>query len=359
MNPRKESRLLRVGILGCGPIAQIGHLEACQKARNADLYAVCDAAEDLAQKMGSFYGAKKVYTSYKEMLADPEVEMILIATSDSFHVQASLMALEAGKHVLVEKPMAMDTSSARELYEAANKTHLICQVGHNKRFDPGILSAKAFVENEMGDIIAYKGWYCDSTHRYHATDSVHPVIHRSVNSIKPGHDPKANLRQYYMLAHGSHLIDLAHFLAGSIKSVQAQLVEKGGIFSWFIDTEFENGNNGHLDLTVAIRDDWSEGFEMYGTKGTVRGNIFNPWYMKPSQVRCFSEEKGRYEEILNNNANTYKLQIEGMADTILHGKPQIGATASDGLHSVEVMVAVSQSVITGKRIFTKDISGSI
>ena len=72
--------------------------------------------------------------------------------------------------------------------------------------------------------------------------------------------------------------------------------------------------------------------------------------MKPSQVRCFSEVKGRYKEVLNNDANTYKLQIEGLAETILHGKPQIGTNVYEGFHSVEVMEAINRSVVEGKRI---------
>ena len=215
-------KLLKVGILGCGPIAQIGHLEACQKARNIDLFAVCDAAEDLAGKMAGFYGVKKVYSSYENMLNDPEIDIILIATGDYFHVKGSIMALEAGKHVLVEKPMALDITSAEELVDAVEKTGLICQVGHNKRFDPGILSAYHFVNEELGEMIAYKGWYCDSTHRYDATDSVHPVIHKSTHSLKPAQNPKENLRQYYMLAHGSHLVDLTYFLAGTHKECQSK-----------------------------------------------------------------------------------------------------------------------------------------
>ena len=354
-----SEKLLKVGILGCGPIAQIGHLEACQKARNVDLYAVCDAAEDLANKMAAFYGAKKVFLSYEEMLKDPAVDLILIATGDYFHVPGTIMALEAGKHVLVEKPMALDVDSAQNLVDAVEKSGLICQIGHNKRFDPGIFFSYLFVKEELGEMIAYKGWYCDSTHRYAATDSVQPVIHSSKNSVKPLKNPKEDLRQYYMLAHGSHLVDLAYYLAGPIDKVTVSLMEKQGIYSWFVDTHFESGTHGHLDLTVAIRDDWSEGFEIYGSEGTVRANIFNPWYMKPAQVRCFSERKGTYSEVLNNDANTYKLQIEHLAEVIMKGKKQIGATAQEGLASVKAMVAINQSATTGKTVYLNQVTGTV
>ena len=68
---RKEDRRLRVGVLGCGPIAQFAHLESCVKARNADLYAICDAAPDLLARMGATYEPEKMYADYDAMLADP------------------------------------------------------------------------------------------------------------------------------------------------------------------------------------------------------------------------------------------------------------------------------------------------
>ena len=104
--PNKQARRLRVGVLGCGPIAQAAHLESCTKARNADLYAICDVADDLRDRMAATHAPEKSFASYEAMLADPDLEAVIIATSDPFHVPASIMALEAGKHVLCEKPLA-------------------------------------------------------------------------------------------------------------------------------------------------------------------------------------------------------------------------------------------------------------
>ena len=91
--PKKEERRLRVGILGCGPIAQFAHFESAVKARNADLYAICDIAADLVQRMGDTYLPAKRYHAYDEMLADPQVEAVIVATSDAVHVDASIRAL--------------------------------------------------------------------------------------------------------------------------------------------------------------------------------------------------------------------------------------------------------------------------
>ena len=91
-----EVQMLRVGILGCGPIAQFAHLESAQKARNVVLHAVCDADESLAQRFGAFYDAGRIYLDYDEMLGDPQLDAVIIATADAFHVPAALKALAAG-----------------------------------------------------------------------------------------------------------------------------------------------------------------------------------------------------------------------------------------------------------------------
>src|SRR5207249_4689708 len=103
----KEPRLLRIGVLGCGPISQIAHFDACRKARNAELYAICDLAEDLLQKMAAVHEPRVAYSNLDEMLADPKVEAVIIGTADQFHVPLCRKAIGAGKHVLVEKPLGV------------------------------------------------------------------------------------------------------------------------------------------------------------------------------------------------------------------------------------------------------------
>src|SRR4026209_1925201 len=111
----KESRLLRVGVLGCGPISQFAHFDACRKARNAELYAICDVADDLVTRMAAIHEPQIVYRDYDEMLADRRVEAVIVGTADEFHVPYSLKALAAGKHVLVEKPLGVTVNECEEL----------------------------------------------------------------------------------------------------------------------------------------------------------------------------------------------------------------------------------------------------
>src|ERR1700745_1898847 len=109
------SKQLKVGILGCGAIAQAAHFESATKARNAELYAVCDVAEDLARRMAITHGAQKTFADYEKMLADPELDAVVIATSDAFHVPAAMAVLTAAKHVLCEKPIAVSVEEVEEL----------------------------------------------------------------------------------------------------------------------------------------------------------------------------------------------------------------------------------------------------
>ena len=356
---KKQQRRLKVGVLGCGPIAQFAHFESCQKACNADLFAICDVAGDLVDRMAAIYQPQRKYLDYDAMLADPEVDAVIIATSDIFHVEASRRALAAGKHVLCEKPIGVSVEEVEALSAAVKASGKILQVGHMKRFDQGLEAARDFVRDEMGEVLALKAWYCDSTHRYTMTDAVQPLPILSAAAKKPRENPKADLRRYFMLAHGSHLVDTARFLCGDIVEVNARLTEKFGAHSWFIDVTFANGAMGHLDLTVAVRMDWHEGLQLYGENGSVIAKTYNPWYYKSSDVEIFSEKDATWRRPLGADGHFYRRQLEGFADTILDGTTMRGADIADGVASVRAMVAIAESVRKGRAICLSDAQGPV
>ena len=355
----KEDRRLRIGVLGCGPIAQFAHFDACRKARNADLYAICDVAEDLLTKMAAIHEPQAVYQDYDDMLADPQVEAVIIAVADQFHIPLCLKAIEAGKHVLVEKPLGVTIESCETLQERLMQTKLILQIGTNRRFDPGVAFARKFVQEEIGDLMALKAWYCDSTYRYTMTDNLQPLPILSEQMQRPSGNPKADKQRYFMLTHGSHLVDMARFLGGELTRVQARLNEKFGAYCWFASVEFANGCLGHLDLTITVRGDFEEGFRIYGEYGSVNGRVFLPWFHKSSEVECFSVRDGQFHRPLGEDAYSYKLQIEGFADAILHRHPMQGSTVEDGLAAMRAMVALARSVESGEWVNLADVSGGV
>jgi predicted dehydrogenase len=354
-----EVQKLRVGVLGCGPISQAAHFIGCRKARNAELYAICDQAEDLVSRMATIHEPHVSYPDYDQMLADPLVEAVIVAIADQFHVEAARKAIAAGKHVLVEKPLGVSVEECEMLRTQVRESGLVLQVGNMKRFDPGIAFARRFIQEEMGQMLALKAWYCDSTYRYDQTNNLQPILVTSTQVRRPAGNPKADKYRYALLTHGSHLVDTARFLGGEITSVHARYIEKFGAHCWFVAVEFADGSVGHLDLTIAVRMDWHEGFQIYGEYGSVIGKTYIPWYLRSSDVECFSVHDGQYHRILGQDAHFYKLQIEGFADTILHGNSMQGADCEDGTAAIRALVAIARSVETGRWVRLADVTGGV
>jgi len=354
-----KQQQLSIGVLGCGPIAQFAHFESCIKGRNTHLHALCDRAEDLRERMAAVHQPQKTYADFAQMLNDSQVDAVIIACADQFHVPLSIQALHAGKHVFVEKPLGTSVEECEQLRQAVDASGCTLQVGHMKRFDPGIAFARQFIQEEIGQLLALKAWYCDSTYRYTMTDNLQPLPVHSSEAHKPTGDPKADKRQYFMLTHGSHLVDIARFLGGPITAVRSRRNEFFGAYSWFIEVEFANGGQGHLDLTVAVRMDYHEGFQIYGEHGSVVGKTYLPWFLKASDVECFSTKDDQYHRPLGADAHFYRLQLEGFADTVLNGAPQFGADAEDGTEAMRCMVAIAQSVASGDWVRLDEATGRV
>lgn len=356
---QKDQRLLRLGILGCGPISQIAHFDAARKARNIELTALCDLADDLREAMAAQHQPRHVFREFEAMLACPDVDAVLIGVADQFHVPLARQALAAGKHVLVEKPLGVTIEECEQLRREASPAGRVFQIGNNRRFDPGIAFARKFVQEELGPVLSFKAWYWDSVYRYTMTDNLQPLVRQSAAARRPAGNPKADRRRYFILTHASHLVDTARWLGGDIASVHARLREQAGAFCWFIETEFASGALGHLDLTIPVRGDFEEGFQIQGEHGSVKGLVHLPWFHKASVVECFSTRDRQFRRPLGEDAHTYKLQLEGFADTILHGAPQHGASLDDGLAAMRALVAIARSTESGERVRLDSVQGGV
>ena len=139
-------------------------------------------------------------------------------------------------------------------------------------------------------------------------------------------------------------------------SVRAQLAEKYGAFSWFVSTRFADGSIGHLDLTMSVRMDWHEGFHVYGEHGSVVAKSFQPWYLRSSEVECFSDRDRTYHRPLGADGHAFRRQLEGFAETILDGVRQAGAGAEDGLAAARVLTAIERSLTTGETVELSDLA---
>jgi predicted dehydrogenase len=354
---KKEDKVIKVGLLGCGPIAQATHFDAIRKAKNAELYAICDLAEDMLMRMNEIHQPKVAYTDYDKMLADPNVDVIFIAVADQFHVPLALKALKAGKHVLIEKPMGVTVEECRSLAEEVQKSNVMLQVGNNRRFSPAMQDAKRFLTEEMGTPHTFEAWYFDSIYRYTMQDNLYPIPVTSSKIRRPAGDPKLNRKRYTLMTHAPHLVDRAVFMLGEVESVLARhRALPNNAQGWSIELEFKNGCLGHLILISPRHGDFEEGFRVHGENGMVQGIFLLPWYQR-SFVECF--KNGKYSRLIGEDDYSFRRQTESFADTILKGVPQYGANAAEGLLEFQIMVAISMSVESGKWVRIDETTGGI
>ncbi|SHE89678.1 Predicted dehydrogenase [Caldanaerobius fijiensis DSM 17918] len=146
---------LRVGIIGVGGIANGKHMPNYAKLDNVEMVAFCDLIEERAAEGAKRYGTPdaKVFTDYRRLLEMKDVDAVSVCTTNDAHAEISIAAMEAGKHVLCEKPMAKDAEGARKMLETARRTGMKLSIGYQNRFRPETQYLKKLIENgELGEI---------------------------------------------------------------------------------------------------------------------------------------------------------------------------------------------------------------
>jgi predicted dehydrogenase len=144
-----------VGIIGCGGIASGKHIPAINKIPGYQITAFTDVDSIRAQKTAELFGraGAKWYTDYRDMLEDPGIDSVRVLTANPTHCEITIAALEAGKHVLCEKPMGLSGKEADLMLQAAKNSNKILSVGYNHRFDKDVQYVKHFTEQGgLGDI---------------------------------------------------------------------------------------------------------------------------------------------------------------------------------------------------------------
>ncbi|RLL40573.1 gfo/Idh/MocA family oxidoreductase [Oceanobacillus piezotolerans] len=147
---------LKVGVIGCGSIAKHRHFVEYAANPNVEIIAVCDIVEDRAEEMAKTYGAK-AYTDYEKLLRTEDLDAVSICLPNYLHAPVSILALNAGMHVLCEKPMATSREEAENMILAANENGKKLMIGHNQRFVPSHQKAKQFIQSgEVGKIYSFR-----------------------------------------------------------------------------------------------------------------------------------------------------------------------------------------------------------
>ena len=143
-----EKTMVNVGIIGCGGIANGKHMPSLQKVENCQMTAFCDLIAERAEEAAAVYGTPEaaVYTDYRELLKDPTIDVVHVCTPNRSHSEITVAALEAGKHVMCEKPMAINSAEAKKMLDAAKKSGKLLTIGYQNRFRADSLYMKAEAE---------------------------------------------------------------------------------------------------------------------------------------------------------------------------------------------------------------------
>ncbi|WP_202081603.1 Gfo/Idh/MocA family protein [Caldalkalibacillus salinus] len=166
---------LKVGVIGCGSIAKHRHLPEYHHNQEVEIVALCDIVQSRVNELADEYGAQ-AYTDYHTLLAEADVDAVSVCTPNALHAPVSIDALQAGKHVLCEKPMATSREEAKRMIETAKQYDKKLMIAHNQRFVPSHQKAKTFIEQgELGKIYSFRttfghggpeGWSADGKHSW-------------------------------------------------------------------------------------------------------------------------------------------------------------------------------------------------
>lgn len=156
---------VRIGIVGLGWVAQVFHLPILSRFQDVRLTAVCDRNTARARMIAERFDIPVFYTDHEQMLAKEQLDAVIVCTSTDAHRPVALAAIQAGKDVFIEKPIARLRKEAEEVAEAAKSAKRVLMVGMNNRFRPDTITLKSFIEKgELGKVFYCKaGWFKQSS----------------------------------------------------------------------------------------------------------------------------------------------------------------------------------------------------
>ena len=365
---------IRIGVVGCGSIAEIAHFPCISESPETQLVAVCDVDEKSAQDAARKWGAKRHYTDHKDLLSEKNLDALVIATPPKFHWEQGLAAAEAKLHTLIEKPFAVTNREAWDIVDAFNGTGKKLLVGCDRRYWLQSQWTKELIESDvigkplMGRSTMHEGW---------------PLYQGKIAFTDFRLNPE--LSGGAALADtGAHAIDLLVWLLGSpVKRVVgvAKRVVTPVEYSECDDLalvlmEHENGAHGFVSCN-RFSPAASHFAEVYGDHGTIflGSDSTNPYQTAPLAVFTDRDyEQAELPEILRKyrwphlfwaedmithpvekrwvpiipprEPNNYQRLWRHFIDCLVNDQEPL-TTGADGAHAVEVMCAVYKSMEIG------------
>ena len=347
---------IRVGIIGVGGISRC-HIEGYLKNESVELYAFADINEAQLQKRGKEYNITRLYTDYHDMLALPEIDAVSVCTWNSVHAPATIDALNAGKHVLCEKPMALNAKLAQEMADAAKRNNKLLMIGFVRRHGNDCNIVRDFIQNgDFGDL-----YYAKATYLRRAGSPGGWFGDKS----RSGGGPLIDL--------GVHVIDLTRYLMGNPKPVSVygatfhklgdrrEIKGRGGYASVsksaedIFDVEdavtalirYDGGQVVSLEASFSLNIEKDKGeIELFGTKA---GAKLDP------ELHLYTEING-YMVNADPTASTalsfdglFDREINHFVDCVINGTPCI-APAEDGVTLMKILDAIYLSAQTGHEV---------
>src|SRR6476620_4093859 len=145
---------LRVGVVSCGEVTQIIHLPTLKELRDFfTVVALCDVSPSVLRAVGDGCRRARLYADYRDLVADPDIDAVLVCNPDAYHAEVVIAAIEAGKHVLLEKPICLNLREADAILAAEAGSHVTVQVGYMRRYAPAYIAAVAATAKVRSEIV--------------------------------------------------------------------------------------------------------------------------------------------------------------------------------------------------------------
>lgn len=334
------------GILGSGAASKI-HIDAINDIEGAVIVGFFSPDNNSAKELTDNYGLKR-FDTYEKMLDDTEIEVVCICTPSGLHAQQAIEAMNHGKHVIVEKPLAITIEDCRKIVESSEKTGCKCAVISQLRYLGDIPKAKEIINAQKLGTITNVGLHM----RYNRSAEYY--------ASSPWRGTWAMDGGGALMNQGIHGVDLLRYLCGEVKSVKAYCktikhnieVEDTAVAI----LEFQNGALGIIEASTAVYKGYTRKLNVSGTAGAIRLEEYNltrcdledSTYPKPeiknSEIKSGASEPGGI-----NHAG-HKNQLMEMMNAIRYNMPII-SDANSGMKTIELICAIYESSKTGKTVF--------
>jgi predicted dehydrogenase len=357
-----------MGVIGCGEIAQIMHLPFLTELRDLfEVRAVCDISPRLAETVGDLFHVPYRYTDYAELLARSDVDAVAVLTLD--HAPVALAAAEAGKHILVEKPLCFTLEEGRAMIAAAEQRGVTLMVGYMKRYDPGYEYAQSIFKTMEGvrlirvhDLTGRGPLAPQQIYTLYRADDLPEERRVALQAAAQarlaqgvGSDDPALIRAYgIMLGLSSHDMTILRGAFGDPLAVRYAEISSGGSivlavleYPGEVRCVWEIGN-----VPQAKRTWFDEELSVFGAAQTVTAQFPNPYVRyAPTIVRVQEMDGPAHAErsITASYDEAFRREWRHFHDCVTAGvAPRTSAV--DGLRDVEILRAIIRCAAQGRPV---------